>query len=80
MRTTIHDGELKRYAVHIKCISHPKLTLSVPQGSKEQDWTLVFATSPDEAKIAAVEKVVEKFYRNRGLRTRWITTDEPIES
>lgn len=62
-RVPFHDGEIKRYCVHVTCTSHPEIG--------EMD-TSVFATSEKDACDAAIEKMREKWHRTQGKLTRWI--------
>jgi ABC-type iron transport system FetAB ATPase subunit len=71
MRLTIHDGELKRYAVLVRCTSHRNVIWN-PE-------VLVFATNAEDAKAAAVEKMIDKYLRHQSKRTTWITVGEPKE-
>jgi ABC-type iron transport system FetAB ATPase subunit len=68
---TIHDGELKRYAVLVRCTSHRNIIWN-PE-------VLVFATNAEDAKAAAVEKMIDKYLRHQSKRTTWITVGEPKE-
>jgi hypothetical protein len=71
IRLTVHDGELKRYAVSVRCTSHQNII-----------WTsevLVFATNTEDAKTAAVEKMIDKYLRHQSKRTTWIAVGEPEE-
>jgi len=74
MKLTIHDGELARYLVHCKHAGKPKRVF-VPYESD----VLVFATSPEDAKIAAAEKLQDKWLRHRGVHTEWRATDVRLD-
>jgi hypothetical protein len=67
MKATFHRGELKRYEV--LCKSSDRL-ISDP-GVR----VLVFATGPEEAREAAVEKMKDKWYRHRSMITHWTAHD-----
>jgi hypothetical protein len=51
---SLHQGELKRYCVPVRCASHPKIW-------KPSPGVMVFATSIRGAKFAAVEKMADKY-------------------
>jgi hypothetical protein len=74
MRLTIHHGELRTYCVPIRCTSHPKFLAQGDDG----DFVLVFATSIEGAKLAAVDKMVDKYLRHRNIETTWVITGEPL--
>jgi hypothetical protein len=69
VRMTVHEGELKRYSVPVRCVSHRNIWMP--------DGVLVFATTVEDAKVAAIEKMVDKYIRHQGKRTHWVTTGEP---
>jgi hypothetical protein len=39
----------------------------------------VFATNTEDAKTAAVEKMIDKYLRHQSKRTTWIAVGEPEE-
>jgi hypothetical protein len=70
-RLTVHDGELKRYAVQVRCVQPPDI---------EGGVVLVFATSERDACAAAIDKMWDKYLRHQNKRTTWITVGEPEEA
>jgi len=71
-KLTVHDGELKRWLVQVKCTSHKRIWTP-------EDGVSVFATSAEGAKDAAVGKMIDKYVRHQNKRTRWIAVGEPVE-
>lgn len=71
-RVTFHNGPaFKRFAVNIKCTSHPEITDTV---------TFVFAGNEREARAAAIDKMQDKWLFKHNRHTVWIVTDEPEEA
>jgi len=40
----------------------------------------VFASSAQEARLAAIDKMTDKYLRHQNRRTRWEVTGEPMEA
>ena len=74
-KVTIHGGELRRYSVPVRCTSHKGILLK-----PEDIDVFVFSTNPEDAKIAACEKMTDKYLRHQNKRTRWMVIGEPQES
>jgi len=76
---TIHRGELKRYSVPVRCASHRNIWRTEDGRKTDRAEVLVFATSKSKAKIAAVEKMADKYLRHQNKQTYWVVTGEPEE-
>ncbi len=68
-RVTLHDGDLKRYEVDVECRTRDIRIQRAYQGTRAT--VLVFATSHEDARAAAVAKMKDKWYRHQGLQTKW---------
>jgi hypothetical protein len=80
MKATFHQGELKRYSVPVRCVSHRNIW-TCEDGSKTSGPidVLVFATNKSGAQVAAIEKMVDKYLRHQNKHTEWIVTGQPKE-
>ena len=73
MKLTIHRGELRRWLVPVRCTSDSKIVPPEP-------GVYVFATSEQEARLGAIDKMTDKYLRNQNRHTRWEVTGEPVEA
>jgi hypothetical protein len=62
---------MKRYAVTVKCTT-PLRPVRQAYGDSLRTDVLVFAGSPEQARVAAVEKMRDKWLRHQDLKTDWI--------
>ena len=73
MKLSVHQGELRRWLVPVRCTSNSKI---VPPES----GIYVFATSEQEARLAAIDKMADKYLRHQNKHTRWEVTGDPVEA
>ena len=73
VHVTFHEGSFKRWTVPVRCTSHKNIWTP-------EDGVSVFAGTAAQAKLAACEKMTDKYLRHQNKRTRWVTTGEPVES
>jgi hypothetical protein len=73
VKLTIHRDELKRWLVPVRCTSNSKIVPPEP-------GVYVFATGAQEARLAAIDKMADKYLRHQNKRTRWEVTGEPVEA
>jgi hypothetical protein len=73
VKLTIHRDELKRWLVPVRCTSNSKILPPEP-------GVYVFASSAEEARLAAIDKMADKYLRHQNKRTRWEVTGEPVEA
>jgi hypothetical protein len=69
IKLTVHRGELKRYEVDVECKTQDSRVKKAYNGTHTN--VLVFATNPEDARAAAVEKMRDKWSRHQCLRTKW---------
>ena len=73
VKPNIHRGELRRWLVPVRCTSNSKIVPPEP-------GVYVFATSEQEARLAAIDKMADKYLRHQNKRTRWEVTGDPMEA
>jgi hypothetical protein len=65
-------GEFRRWVVQVRCTFHSDIWTP-------GDGVIVFAGDKQDAREAAVEKMVGKYLRHQDLRTTWEVVGEPKE-
>jgi hypothetical protein len=73
VKFTNHRGDLRRWLVPVRCTSNSKIVSPEP-------GVYVFATSQQEARLGAIDKMADKYLRHQNKHTRWEVTGEPIEA
>jgi hypothetical protein len=73
VKFTIQRGELRCWLVPVRCMSNSKIVPPEP-------GVYVFASSAQEARLAAIDKMTDKYLRHQNRRTRWEVTGEPMEA
>jgi hypothetical protein len=73
VKLTIHRGELRRWIVPVRCTSNSKIVSLEP-------GVYVFAVSEQEARLAAIDKMEDKYRRHQNKHTRWEVTGDPVEA
>jgi hypothetical protein len=64
---------LNRFDVDVECETSDNRIQKAYGGMRTN--VLVFATNPEDAGAAAVEKMQDKWYRHRGVRSKWRAHD-----
>jgi 1,2-phenylacetyl-CoA epoxidase PaaB subunit len=73
MKATFHSGGFTRWSVRVQCISHPEIRYN------DANVCSVFAGDARNAKLAAIEKMRDKFLRKQNKKTVWMVVGEPWE-
>jgi len=73
MKLAINRRDLRRWLVPVRCTSNNKIVPPEP-------GVYVLATSEQEARSAAIDKMADKYLRHQNMRTRWEVTREPVEA
>ena len=76
---TIHHGELRRWSVAVRCVSHSRIWRTENGGMTNRATMVVFAPDKNNAALAACEKIEDKFLRHQNKQTTWVVAGEPVE-